>query len=726
MLWISKIYILISYQNIIVRCLIPTLTVQRIDRKLIAKKRQDTVDMCRMFNNENERFDLQKPGESVDNRRRIKRDIPSQATDVNPALNEEDAKRVEKIVEKLYDDMEAKGERVNYGQQEASAPTITLTKKKTVSARRFAFAPSELLGPTSSKPESYFLDGENITPSLARFKHGIVPYYIDSKTYDSQLANIIISAFDYFEKATCIRLQKLRQRPTDTASMKDINWIYITNPSGIRQCVHSNERRKTDGVQMIVFGYDCMSLGDIVHEVMHVLGFSHEHTRSDRDQHISILWDNIKPGYKKYFEIPKEGNVYNVESLPYDYASVLHYPARAFSKNGQVTILTEPSVKIGQREGLSEVDVEKVGLIYANECVKRNREYLLKTCPRVVKADKKPTVKPTQREIEEYFKDRLWPFGVINYKIRDKMEFSAEERENIQAVIRHIQSETCIKFREVTEASDTTENSEEDDRNIDTSASSKNGDKISLNETKEATNDKDITGVSNDERQSENEIGKSDDEIRFSGNDSVPDLRTSKPIHVDVTSLNNKDLLHKNNPSTKTAVKKLSEAFKLPSLTRRHASSILVFSRSAKEGCQCPTSGKPDGDKVLEISSDCFNSVNDLLHVFVHVMGLDHQHNMHDRDQFLHIVWNNLTPDIKQEMEKILPPAASVGFAYDYQSVMHYPWLQIKDGVSNMMYPVWNDGWAMGHWQGLSSTDVQKLNLLYFKECVERSKQTNN
>lgn len=47
---------------------------------------------------------------------------------------------------------------------------------------------------------------------------------------------------------------------------------------------------------MSVLGYDCMSLGDIVHEVMHILGFSHEHTRSDRDQHISILWDNIKPG----------------------------------------------------------------------------------------------------------------------------------------------------------------------------------------------------------------------------------------------------------------------------------------------------------------------------------------------------------------------------------------------------------------------------------------------
>lgn len=52
--------------------------------------------------------------------------------------------------------------------------------------------------------------------------------------------------------------------------------------------------------QLIVFGYDCMSLGDIVHEIMHVLGFPHEHMRPDRDQYITILWDNIKPGEETF------------------------------------------------------------------------------------------------------------------------------------------------------------------------------------------------------------------------------------------------------------------------------------------------------------------------------------------------------------------------------------------------------------------------------------------
>lgn len=52
---------------------------------------------------------------------------------------------------------------------------------------------------------------------------------------------------------------------------------------------------------MMVLGYDCLSQGEIVHEVMHVLGFSHEHTRPDRDRYVTIMWNNIKSGTYTYF-----------------------------------------------------------------------------------------------------------------------------------------------------------------------------------------------------------------------------------------------------------------------------------------------------------------------------------------------------------------------------------------------------------------------------------------
>ena len=72
--------------------------------------------------------------------------------------------------------------------------------------------------------------------------------------------------------------------------------------------------------------------GIIQHELMHVLGFTHEHTRKDRDRYIKINYENIMPGVRRNFQIFPDGLLCS----QYDYCSVMHYPSPAFSVSATV------------------------------------------------------------------------------------------------------------------------------------------------------------------------------------------------------------------------------------------------------------------------------------------------------------------------------------------------------------------------------------------------------
>ncbi|RXG51231.1 Zinc metalloproteinase nas-7, partial [Armadillidium vulgare] len=83
---------------------------------------------------------------------------------------------------------------------------------------------------------------------------------------------------------------------------------------------------------------ECMDNFTLLHELYHVLGFEHEQCRSDRDKYVTILTENIRPDVVLNFDIIPDDDVLKV---PYDYESIMHYPENAYSKNGNLTIITK-------------------------------------------------------------------------------------------------------------------------------------------------------------------------------------------------------------------------------------------------------------------------------------------------------------------------------------------------------------------------------------------------
>lgn len=173
----------------------------------------------------------------------------------------------------------------------------------------------------------------------------------------------IMNAMNDFHKYTCVRFV-----PYNGQS------VYISITSEYSGC-HSfiGYIRQIYNVNLQTPGCTSMK-GTVMHELMHVLGFVHEQSRHDRDHFVYIQWDNIineaKHDFDKY-----SNTIVNGYGVSYDYKSIMHYSRDAFSINGKETIipLGNAQVQLGQRDGLSEMDIEKINRMY--ECNKAPRKY---------------------------------------------------------------------------------------------------------------------------------------------------------------------------------------------------------------------------------------------------------------------------------------------------------------------------------------------------------------
>ncbi|XP_069805658.1 embryonic protein UVS.2-like [Dendropsophus ebraccatus] len=177
-----------------------------------------------------------------------------------------------------------------------------------------------------------------------------VPYVFVS-TYKETHDKLIKSSMAEYTTLTCVRLIPRTTQP---------DYLNIVSGNGC----HAALGRAVGGQNLALDAPYCMARGTIQHEINHALGFQHEHMRSDRDDYITVMYENISPDEWYNFAITDTNNL----DLPYDYGSVMHYDRYSFSSNGQPAIVPkpDPNVPIGQRDGLSPLDVAKINRLY--EC----------------------------------------------------------------------------------------------------------------------------------------------------------------------------------------------------------------------------------------------------------------------------------------------------------------------------------------------------------------------
>ncbi|XP_019631582.1 PREDICTED: zinc metalloproteinase nas-14-like [Branchiostoma belcheri] len=135
----------------------------------------------------------------------------------------------------------------------------------------------------------------------------------------------------------------------------------VTAPAGSELQLASGSGWRDAGA---VSRYQLSWKGTILHELMHVVGFWHEHQRPDRDDYVTIRLQNAEERYHHAFDkLPNSRKL----GLSYDYGSIMHYESYAFSINGRQTIVPKlplNGVVLGETEELSSLDIRKINKLY--------------------------------------------------------------------------------------------------------------------------------------------------------------------------------------------------------------------------------------------------------------------------------------------------------------------------------------------------------------------------
>ncbi|KAK5650137.1 hypothetical protein RI129_001166 [Pyrocoelia pectoralis] len=199
------------------------------------------------------------------------------------------------------------------------------------------------------------------------WEYGVIPYEIDGNFSGAHKA-LFKQAMRHWENFTCVKF-------VERDPMEHPNYIIFTErPCGCCSFVG----KRGNGVQAISIGKNCDKFGIVVHELGHVVGFWHEHTRPDRDKHVIINRENIMNGQEYNFNKLTDEEV-NSLGLTYDYDSIMHYARNTFSKGTYLDTILPIDVpgrkrpEIGQRVRLSEGDIAQTKLLY--KCPKCGRTF---------------------------------------------------------------------------------------------------------------------------------------------------------------------------------------------------------------------------------------------------------------------------------------------------------------------------------------------------------------
>ncbi|XP_067935764.1 blastula protease 10-like [Watersipora subatra] len=170
--------------------------------------------------------------------------------------------------------------------------------------------------------------GANVWPS------NIVVYYIDLNTYRTAFSRGLIQTkvsdgLRALELLTCVKFIERSKLDSVTQarighrhSVRIFNGNRCWSHSGCTGCHRQTSIRTTQDLSLAT---SCTSAEIVQHEFGHVLGLTHEHTRTDMHKHIVVNYTLVRNPVEFYRKTHPEF----INKAPYDLSSIQHYQTSA-------------------------------------------------------------------------------------------------------------------------------------------------------------------------------------------------------------------------------------------------------------------------------------------------------------------------------------------------------------------------------------------------------------
>lgn len=177
----------------------------------------------------------------------------------------------------------------------------------------------------SHQLDSNEINEKGLNVKLVRlWEDGVLPY-----TFAPDVSVLNRQLF----RQSCLEMGKFANVECVPRRPEDKDYIHVLNATE-NICGLSNLGRMGGRQNLKI---KCWNKRTVQHELMHAFGISHEHNRTDRDNYITIEWDNLDPGLKS--DLYKVNNfAVNIQSNVYDFNSIMHYGSFSGSKNGRIVL----------------------------------------------------------------------------------------------------------------------------------------------------------------------------------------------------------------------------------------------------------------------------------------------------------------------------------------------------------------------------------------------------